>query len=555
MSRAMSSTRASGLVVAINKWDLVEEKDDKTFDEYAARLRAEAPFLGSRPSCRSARRPASVSGGPSMPRSRSRAAAPAHPDRPRSTGSSSDAVDRQPPPPVQGQPAARSTTRPRPPSSRRRSCCSRAAADAVHFSYRRFLENRLRDAFGFGGRADAPRRSASARAWTSSRGAGRAGSGQRRSARRCAASDGRPEGPPVADRRRERPADARGRRAPARGARRSRPAGSRRGPVTLLARTRSTPTASRARRENAAHLPGVHAPGRGRGHGGPGGARTRRIGLVVMAVPAARDARRPRCASRRRIAAEAVVAVGRQGHRARTAAADERGHRERRRRPTGASPRCRAPTWRRRSPAGCPRRRSSARRDDPISEARRRGARRARPSGSIATATSLASSSPGRSRTSSPSWPARWTRSGSGTTRRPRSPRAVSRRSRASASRWAQPADVRRAGGHRRHPGDVLLAAVAEPSPRAEVAAGGRWREVERACRVSRRAPTPSPRPLALAERHGVDLPIAREVHAVLYEGKDVRLACATSWPASRRTSSPDSGLPRTPDRAERALW
>ena len=28
---------------------------------------------------------------------------------------------------------------------------------------------------------------------------------------------------------------------------------------------------------------------------------------------------------------------------------------------------------------------------------------------------------------------------------------------------------------------------------------------------------------VALAERHGVDMPIAREVHAVLYEGKDVR--------------------------------
>ena len=37
-----------GLVVVINKWDLVE-KDDRTFDEYSARLRAQAPFLGFAP--------------------------------------------------------------------------------------------------------------------------------------------------------------------------------------------------------------------------------------------------------------------------------------------------------------------------------------------------------------------------------------------------------------------------------------------------------------------------------------------------------------------------
>ncbi|MFN8520904.1 MAG: ribosome biogenesis GTPase Der, partial [Chloroflexota bacterium] len=37
-----------GLVVVLNKWDLVE-KDDRTFDEYAARLRRQAPFLGFAP--------------------------------------------------------------------------------------------------------------------------------------------------------------------------------------------------------------------------------------------------------------------------------------------------------------------------------------------------------------------------------------------------------------------------------------------------------------------------------------------------------------------------
>ena len=38
----------AGLVVAINKWDLVE-KDDRTFDEYADRIRREAPFLDFAP--------------------------------------------------------------------------------------------------------------------------------------------------------------------------------------------------------------------------------------------------------------------------------------------------------------------------------------------------------------------------------------------------------------------------------------------------------------------------------------------------------------------------
>lgn len=38
-----------GLVVAVNKWDLVAEKTDRTFDEFAKHLRAEAPFLDFAP--------------------------------------------------------------------------------------------------------------------------------------------------------------------------------------------------------------------------------------------------------------------------------------------------------------------------------------------------------------------------------------------------------------------------------------------------------------------------------------------------------------------------
>ena len=34
-----------GLVVAVNKWDLVAEKTDRTFDQYVEWIRHEAPFL------------------------------------------------------------------------------------------------------------------------------------------------------------------------------------------------------------------------------------------------------------------------------------------------------------------------------------------------------------------------------------------------------------------------------------------------------------------------------------------------------------------------------
>src|SRR5207244_8479542 len=38
-----------GLVLAVNKWDLVEEKTDRTFDEYVAAIRSEVPFLDFAP--------------------------------------------------------------------------------------------------------------------------------------------------------------------------------------------------------------------------------------------------------------------------------------------------------------------------------------------------------------------------------------------------------------------------------------------------------------------------------------------------------------------------
>ena len=34
-----------GLIVAVNKWDLVEDKTDRTFDQYSEWIRNEVPFL------------------------------------------------------------------------------------------------------------------------------------------------------------------------------------------------------------------------------------------------------------------------------------------------------------------------------------------------------------------------------------------------------------------------------------------------------------------------------------------------------------------------------
>jgi GTP-binding protein len=138
-----------GLVVVLNKWDLVE-KDDRTFDEYSDRLRRQAPFLGFAPivsvSARSGQRVSrALDAAVEIARGRRRRV---------STGALNrvlaDATYRQPPPPVRNR-------RPKfyyatqvsiePPTF----VLFASAAEHVHFSYRRYLENRLRDAFGFGG--------------------------------------------------------------------------------------------------------------------------------------------------------------------------------------------------------------------------------------------------------------------------------------------------------------------------------------------------------------------------------------------------------------------
>src|SRR4051794_1361432 len=139
-----------GLVVAVNKWDLVADKTDRTFDQYVEWIRSEVPFLDFAPivsiSAKTGQRVGRVL----------EAAIDIWGERRKriSTGELNRflaaATDRTPPPPVRGH-------RPRlfyatqagvaPPTF----VFFASDASAVHFSYRRYLENRLRETFGFDG--------------------------------------------------------------------------------------------------------------------------------------------------------------------------------------------------------------------------------------------------------------------------------------------------------------------------------------------------------------------------------------------------------------------
>ena len=138
-----------GLVLAINKWDLVE-KDDKTFEEYVNRIRGQAPFLHFAPvvaiSALTGLRAGRVLDDALEIAAERRRRVPT----PRLNKVLADAVSRHQPPPVKGR-------RPRfyyatqaaiePPTF----VLFASDARSVHFSYKRFLENRIRDAFKFEG--------------------------------------------------------------------------------------------------------------------------------------------------------------------------------------------------------------------------------------------------------------------------------------------------------------------------------------------------------------------------------------------------------------------
>jgi len=137
------------LVIALNKWDLVE-KDEKTFDQYVLALRRDVPFLDFAPIVS-----VSAKTGQRVGRALEAAVLAADERRRRVRTAElnrvlGDAAFRNEPPAVKGR-------RPKlfygtqamtePPTF----VIFGRNADAVHFSYRRYLENRLRETFGFAG--------------------------------------------------------------------------------------------------------------------------------------------------------------------------------------------------------------------------------------------------------------------------------------------------------------------------------------------------------------------------------------------------------------------
>jgi GTP-binding protein len=139
-----------GLVVAVNKWDLVADKTDRTFDQYTEWIRNEVPFLDFAPivsiSAKTGQRVGRVL----------EAAVDIWAERRRriSTGELNRvlmaALERTPPPPVRGRrPKIFYATQAAigPPTF----VFFASDASLIHFSYRRYLENRLRETFGFDG--------------------------------------------------------------------------------------------------------------------------------------------------------------------------------------------------------------------------------------------------------------------------------------------------------------------------------------------------------------------------------------------------------------------
>ena len=139
-----------GLVVAVNKWDLVEDKTDRTFDQYIEWIRSDAPFLDFAPvvsiSAKTGQRVGRVLELAVDIWAERRKRVP--------TGELNRmlmaATDRTPPPLVRGRrPKLFYATQAAiaPPTF----VFFASDASAVHFSYRRYIENRLRETFGFDG--------------------------------------------------------------------------------------------------------------------------------------------------------------------------------------------------------------------------------------------------------------------------------------------------------------------------------------------------------------------------------------------------------------------
>ena len=356
-----------GLVVAVNKWDLVE-KDEQ--DLRRVRRAASAP---RRPSSHFAP-VVSISAltGQRVGRVLDEALEIAAERRRRiPTGAAQPGHRRGRLPPAaaagEGAPADASSTPPRRPSSRPRSCSSPATRANVHFSYQRYLENRIRDAFGFDGtpmrlvfreRARVelePRPSRRRRSRSGSGGKAGERATRHEGRRRAGAPSAQHAGPHDAKSsarllmsRRPRARSS----APAPGGPRSRCTCRARGPSRCSRGTRSRRRAARADGENARHLPGVRLPVEIEIAADPA-ALAAATELVVVAVPSAGL----RSASARigaHVHPRRRPALGRQGARARLAPAHEPGARRGGSRPRAAVSRpCPAPTLRSRSPAAC----------------------------------------------------------------------------------------------------------------------------------------------------------------------------------------------------------
>ncbi len=139
-----------GLVLAVNKWDIVAEKTDRTFDEYAAAIRAEVPFLELAPivsiSAKTGQRVSKVLelAVDIWGERRKRISTPELNRVVRA------ATTRQAPPPGKGAPPKifyATQVAVAPPTF----VFFARNAGEVHFSYARYMENQIRAEFGFDG--------------------------------------------------------------------------------------------------------------------------------------------------------------------------------------------------------------------------------------------------------------------------------------------------------------------------------------------------------------------------------------------------------------------
>ena len=486
----------------------------------------------SRRSSRSAPRPASGSDGARARRSTSGASA-ASGSRPASSTGSAAATDgsRRRSSRAAGR---RSSTRRRPPSRRRRSCSSRRDAASVHFCYRRYLENRLRDAFGFAGtpiRLVFRERSAVSCRAARRRGARRrAGKGPRRGG---AARARKPSCGRRADGRRGSPSSA-----PAPGARRWPPSS------PSASRSRSCATPRRRRhgirddRRNEPRLPGVDLPAASAPTADPA-ALAEAPDLVIVAVPSA-HVREGRARRRGRPRPRRGPPVGREGPRARHAPADERGHRRRRRPsiPPDRAP-CPARTLPPRSPAGCRRPRSWRRGHRP---------RRARPGParqpSVPALRQRRPARRGAVRRAQEHHRDRRRRGRRARLRRQRQGRAMTRglaeMTRIGIAAGANPLTFAGLAGHRRRGRHLRVDAVAQPPARRRAGRGPQvGRDRGRRSPASPRAPTPSTRRWRWPSGSTSRCRSPGRSTSRCSRARTSGAAWSTCSPANRRTSSP----------------